>query len=265
MADELTHERFGMDQVSEFLDGSALDVIREIAPGDPMYRYAPDFYFKAGESALRNIRLAMLAGQVQKVDRILDFACGGGRVLRILKAAFPEAHLTACDVQPDAVEFCVNTFGATGVVSSHDPDGVELEGNYDLIWCGSLLTHVDADRWVKFVKLFESALVPGGVAVFTTYGRFIAEQRLRTRDHPLDLNEEQVEGVLRDYDREGFGFRAGFCPELNFGDSVATREWVCAHLEQAPALQLLLYVEGGWGVYRNGWSQDVIACAKAWD
>jgi SAM-dependent methyltransferase len=265
MADELTNERLSMEQVSEFLDGSSLDIIRDIAPHDPMYAYAPDYYFKAGQSALRNIRLAMLAGQVQKVDRILDFACGSGRVLRILKAAFPDADLTACDVQPEAVEFCEQTFGVTGVTSAHDPDDVELDGSYDLIWCGSLLTHVDADRWVRFVKLFESALAPGGVAVFTTYGRFIAERRLRKRDHPLDLNEEQIEGVLHDYDDEGFGFRAGFCPELNFGDCVATREWVSAQLEKTPALQLLLYIEGGWGVYRNEWSQDVIACAKAWD
>jgi SAM-dependent methyltransferase len=265
MADELTNAQLRMDQVSEFLDGASLDIIRDIAPHDPMYGYAPDYYFKAGQSALRNIRLAMLAGQVEKVDRVLDFACGCGRVLRILKAAFPDADLTACDVQPEAVEFCVNTFGAKGVLSAYDPEEVELEGGYDLIWCGSLLTHVDADRWVRFVKLFESALAPGGVAVFTTYGRFIAERRLRNRDHPLDLNEEQIEGVLRDYDEQGFGFRAGFCPELNFGDCVATREWVCTQLEQAPTLQLLLYVEGGWGVYRNEWSQDVIACAKAWD
>jgi SAM-dependent methyltransferase len=265
MADELTREQLTMDQVSEFLDGASLEIIRDIAPDDPMYEYAPDYYFKAGQLALRNIRLAMLAAQVQKVDRILDFACGSGRVLRILKAAFPNAHLTACDVQPDAVEFCVNTFGATGVTSAYEPEDVELEGNYDLIWCGSLLTHVDADRWVRFVKLFESTLAPGGVAVFTTYGRFIAEQRLRQRDHPLDLNEEEIEGVLHDYDEEGFGFRAGFCPEVNFGDCVATREWVCRQLEKVSQLQLLLYVEGGWGVYRNEWSQDVIACAKAWD
>jgi SAM-dependent methyltransferase len=265
MPDELTNEQLSMESVSEFLDGSSLEVIRDIAPDDPMYGYAPDYYFEAGQSALRNIRLAMLAGQVQKVDRVLDFACGSGRVLRILKAAFPDADLTACDVQPHAVEFCADTFGATGVVSAHDPDDVELEGNYDLIWCGSLLTHVDADRWIKFVKLFEKALAPGGVAVFTTYGRFVAEKRLRARDHPLDLDEQQVKGVLADYDTKGFGFRAGFCPELKFGDCVTSRAWVMKQLDKAPQLQLLLYVEGGWGVYRNEWSQDVIACAKAWD
>jgi SAM-dependent methyltransferase len=263
MTDELTSEKLSIERVSEFLDGTALDVIRDIAPDDPMYRYAPDFYFQAGQSALRNIRLAMLAGRVEKVDRILDFACGGGRVLRILKAAFPDAHLTACDVQPAAVEFCVNTFGAAGITSAYDPEDVELDGNYDLIWCGSLLTHVDADRWVRFVKLFESALAPGGLAVFTSYGRFIADRRLRQRNRPLDLNEEEIEGVLRDYEETGFGFRPGFRPDLNFGDCVATREWVCAQLEQAPKLQLLLYVEGGWGVERDEWSQDVIACARA--
>jgi SAM-dependent methyltransferase len=265
VADELASEKLSIEAVSEYLDGGSLEVIREIAPGDPMHGYAPDYYFEAGQSALRNIRLAMLAGRLEKVDRILDFACGGGRVLRILKAAFPHAHLTACDVQPEAVEFCVNTFGAEGVVSAYDPEDVDVGGSYDLIWCGSLLTHVDATRWVGFLKLFESALAPGGVVVFTTYGRFIAERRLRNRNHPLDLNEEQVVEVLHDYDREGFGFRPGYCPELNFGDCVATREWVGTKLEETPSLQLLLYIEGGWGVARDEWSQDVIACAKAWD
>ncbi len=251
-------------QINEWLDGSSLDVIRDIAPDDPMYQYAPDFYFEAGRSALRCVQLAMLTAQRDTFESILDFACGGGRVLRFLKAAFPDARLTACDVTPEAVEFCARTFGAEGILSDHDPKKVRLDAQYDLIWCGSLLTHVDAKRWDTFLKLFEGALIPGGVAVFTTYGRFVAEKRLRERNHPLDLDEKQVGRVLDDYDRKGFGFAAGFCPELNFGDCVASRTWVSEQLKKVPTLELLMYTEGGWGTYRNEWSQDVIACAKAW-
>ena len=46
---------------------------------------------------------------------MLDFACGHGRVMRTLKAAFPDALLTACDIDRDGVDFCARTFGAAPV------------------------------------------------------------------------------------------------------------------------------------------------------
>ena len=150
---------------------TSLDVIRDVLPDDPMYFHYPgaaEQYFEYGPSALRSIELAMSAANLERVERVLDFACGGGRVLRYLKVAFPDAELTACDTWPDGLEFCVQTFGAKGVVSAVDPADVKLDGPFDLIWCGSLLTHVDREPFVEFVRLFESCLAPGGVLVFTT-------------------------------------------------------------------------------------------------
>jgi SAM-dependent methyltransferase len=242
-----------VSDISEFLDGDSLDVIDEIASDDPMLHYAPNLYFVAGQSALRCIRLAMLAARLDTVTSVLDFACGRGRVLRILKAAFPDAALTASDIEPPAVEFSARVFDATGVVSAYLPEEVDLPGNYDVLWCGSLLTHVDSDRFTGFLKLFESVLAPGGVAVFTVYGRSIAKG-LRDRTVTLDLTEEQADKVLRDYDETGFGFYPGLAPEINFGDCVATRAWVCEQLEQTPNMKLLLYIEEGW------LGQDVVAC-----
>src|SRR5581483_10052394 len=73
-------------------------VIRRISPRDEMYAGDADHYFGVGRSALRCVRLAMLAAGKQRVCRILDLPSGHGRVLRYLKAAFPEARLTACDL-----------------------------------------------------------------------------------------------------------------------------------------------------------------------
>ena len=219
-----------------------------------MHASRPEVYFRAGQEALRCIRLAMLAAGKDGVDSVLDFGCAFGRVLRVLKAAFPQAQLTACDVRKQGIAFCAEAFGATPVLSTHDPGEIELRSSYDLIWSSGHLTHIPEDRWTAFVKLFESVLSPGGVLVFTTYGRAIAEM-LRAEGQGLGLKPEQVPGVLRDYEERGFGFFGDMLP-AGRGDTLVSPAWVCEQLDAAPSLELLLYLEHAW------LGQDVIACSK---
>jgi SAM-dependent methyltransferase len=247
-----------MDRVSGFLEGEGLEIVRDTIEGDTMLSYpgAEEVYFEAGRSALRCIRLALLAAGSPAVGSILDYACGAGRVLRVLKAAYPDAALTACDLRRMDVRFCERTFGAKGVFAPLEPAELELDDEYDVIWCGSLFTHVDRDRWTALLRLFEKSLAAGGVAVFTAYGRATVEN-LRSGRNKLTFDDQQLAQVLRDYDETGFGFCASYRADANFGDAVASRAWVCAQLdEHAPRLRQLLYLERGW------LSQDVIACAK---
>jgi SAM-dependent methyltransferase len=239
--------------MSPLLDDDSLAVIQEICPGDAMHDYAPQLYFSAGRDALRAVRLAMLAAGLEKAENVLDFASGGGRALRHFKAAFPDAALTACDILPHQVDFCSRTFGATGVVSDGDPDGLDLEGPFDVIWCGSLLTHVDEQMWSKVLSLFNRVAAHGGVIVFTAYGRVIAEM-VRAGVNKLNLADDQIEEALRAYDETGFSFQATRWD----GDTLASRQWVCGQLERFPELDLLIYLEHGW------LAQDVIACTRGW-
>ena len=246
-----------LNEVGDLLDyGHGLDVVRDIAPGDPMYAYpgGRELYFIAGPAALRLIHIAMLAARVDKVESILDYAFGGGRVLRTLAAAFPAASLTACDTWKEGVDFCADRFGARGVIGG-DPQTVDLGGPFDLIWCGSLLTHVDRDAFGDFLSLFASVLGPGGILVFTTRGRYVVEG-LRTGDRLLALNEDQASQMLQDYDATGFGYYANFT--ATHGECVASRSWICDQLESVPALELVLFFERGWMK-----AQDAVACVKA--
>src|SRR6185369_2876695 len=123
------------------LTHDAMPMIEEISPHDPMFTAnSAGHYFDVSRSALSCIKLALLAADKTQVQRILDLPCGYGRVLRRLKAAFPQAVLTACDRDQDAVDFCALTFGATPVYSYDDHDSLIRSGTFDLIWCGSLLT-----------------------------------------------------------------------------------------------------------------------------
>jgi SAM-dependent methyltransferase len=233
------------------------NVVRDIAPVDPMYSYAPDLYFGAGQSALRCIRLAMLAADLKRVNRVLDFGCAVGRVLRSLRAGFPEASITACELRKSDVDWCRKTFGeekVIGAVSTWEPDQVHLDGQFDVIWAGSMLTHIGKDRWTGFLKVFESNLAPGGVVVFTVYGSYIAEL-VRSGKSLLNLTPEQAVKVIRDYDETGFGFHVT-PPD---GDTIVSRSWVCQQLESAPSLELVGFTERAWM-----W-QDVVACSKTRD
>jgi len=221
-----------------------------------MHIYNPELYFHAGSEALQRIRLALVAAKLDSVGTILDFACGGGRVLRYLRAAFPEAAITASDLYVAGLKFCAETFSARPVAGQIDLDDLELEGPFDLIWVGSLFTHLGSDDWDRLLAMFQETLSPGGVLVFTVYGRNIVRE-LRQGRETLDLKDEHVEQIVRQYDETGFGFFPDLNPQVNHGDALASRSWVCSKLDRYPQLQLVLYTEGAW------LGQDVIACVKA--
>ena len=235
------------------IEGELSSLITTISPADSMFSGDREHYFWAGRSALECVRLGLqLAGKTE-VQSILDFPCGHGRVARMLRAAFPAAALTACDLNRDGVDFCARTFGAVPVYSHVDPGSIRIDGPFDLIWVGSLFTHLDAGRWRGFLGLFRSVLAPGGVLLFTTAGRFVV-QELRRGVSRLGLTPGGVDAVLAAYDARGCGYH-GYPDNPEYGVCVASPSWVVAQVERLAELRLACVTERGW--LRR---QDAFAC-----
>lgn len=234
-----------------------LSVMKQIAAGDEMYAGDEAHYFDVGESALHAIESALFAARRQKstINRILDLPCGYGRVMRFLHQAFPVARLTACDLHRDGVAFCAKTFGAIPVVSEVDVAKIPLEGPYDLIWCGSLLTHLPQKKCAEFLALFQRLLLPGGIVVFTTHGRN-CETDLLTGKHGYGLEGPQIEALLAEYRKTGFGY-VDYADSPGYGISLSLPSFVLAHFVQQPGWQLLGYHETAWDK-----RQDVICLRK---
>jgi SAM-dependent methyltransferase len=262
-----------LKELEAAFEQDVLGVIEEISPDERSVARSPEAYLASGQWSLRRIRLAMLASGETELERILDLPCGYGRVLRMLKAAFPDAELTACDIHRPAVDFCARTFGAKPVYSVPNPEEIPLEGPFDLIWVGSLLTHVGAPQWQGFLKLFERLLPPGGLLVFTASGQFVLDERLGS----LGLAPEQQDAIASAYRSQGFGYSDYPSPRegprgkslpSNYGIALASPPWVCAQLEGL-RFDLVTYTAGGWG---DGWgfdrpiipgaAQDVIGCIR---
>lgn len=249
------------------LERYAVGTNMAISPNDHMFNSDPNpvHYHVLGWGALDCIRVALLAAQTASVNNILDLPSGHGRVTRFLTAEYPEARVTACDIDRDGVDYCAETFGARPVYSAERPEDIDLDDTFDLIWCGSLLTHMDRPRWDGFLDLFESALEERGVLLFSTHGRCIA-RRLRDPEYAnvYHDSEQKREAILRDYEETGFGYhdydiddevRESLSLPRDFGISLAAPSWVMSRLE-GRRLQLLAYLEGRWG------AQDVIACMR---
>lgn len=234
----------------------SLPLIQDISPKDTMYTGDKDHYFRVGASALRCIRSAMFTSNRDRFDRILDFPCGHGRVARHLRSAFPDAQLVVADLDRDAVDFCAETFGAMPVYSSNNTQEISVEGSFDLIWCGSLLTHFDAERCLEFLNFFRRLLLPNGILIFTMHGR-LSSFWLKEGQYIYGLEQEKVPNILESYDSEGFGY-LDYPGSQGYGISVALPSWTLSQLEKMDDITLVSYTEMGWDNH-----QDVVACMRS--
>jgi CBS domain-containing protein/SAM-dependent methyltransferase len=239
------------------LGSAASDLITEISPQDAMFTGWRGAYFSSAASALGCIRASLRSAGKDGVRSVLDLPCGHGRVLRMVKVAFPDASLAACDIDRDGVDFCERVFAAKPIYSRNDPTELDIDRAFDFIWCGSLFTHLPAERWDGFLELFERALVHGGVVTFTTAGR------VRPRFiEDLGFEQHEAQEVLHQYEEQGFGYvdpgaRDGGVPH-GWGLALSQPEWVEARIAKHPALKIVSYAPRTWRAPVP--LQDVVTC-----
>jgi SAM-dependent methyltransferase len=256
-------DREWLADVLRFWRGKPRDVDETVAPGDWIHERVPESYFATGRTTIRRVRIAQLQTRKTEVHRILDFGSGYGRILRQFKAAFPEARLAACDILPEAVDFCAETFGAEPIYAADDPGETALEGEFDLIWVGSLFTHLAAPRWTSLLDLFERVLERDGLLLFSTQGRSIRDRIVNRTwldafGRPIwenwGVTEDQLGQVVADFDRGGFGYLEWSALDRQYGTSIATPAWVLGQLQTRPGFEIVGYWERGWT------PQDLVVC-----
>ena len=216
---------------------------------DGMYDGDGVHYFKVGLSAISCINEAVACAGLTEVRSILDFPCGSGRVLRFLVHRFPEAEITACELERGPVEFCVRTFGARPAYSSLNLDEVSFESKFDLIWCGSLATHLNEAGIVALLQLFRRHLVAGGLMIFTTHGDFVPG-RIVAREFDYGLTQEQINRIGIDYPRTGYGFE-DYPGEKDYGVSLTSPDWIRARVRSLGRLREVYFKERGWDNHQD--------------
>ena len=213
-------------------------------------------YFQIGREALLLVQEAGALARCERIDSILDLPCGYGRVARWLRTAYPTVRLTVSDLQPPGVAFCAEHLGAIGVPATIDGrHWSALPGPYDIIWCGSLLTHLARAQWVSHLQRFAERLSPQGVLVFTSHG-LLALDRLQSGEKDYGLPPREVAELRIAAVAAGFGY-VDYPDTPAYGISIAQPEWIRELIARETELHVIEIRESAWDQH-----QDVVVCIR---
>ena len=224
-------------------------------PDDQMWHQGADWYHTVGEHALHAAQRVIQMQGLSTVAKILNVPCGHGREGRYLRAAFPDAELTFCDIDRSGVDFCADEFDGLALYSEIELTDLTFVPEYDLIWVGSLFTHLDFDRTKKWLGHLCTALADDGVLVATFHGAWTIEIQ---RTAPL-IDEISWRKILHGYNESGYGYApyASGEPVQDWGVSLSKPSAIVSIVEELPNVRLLSYNERGWAN-----NHDVLGVAK---
>jgi SAM-dependent methyltransferase len=240
------------------------DLLKQVEPGistgDGMYIGDGEHYFRVGLSAIRCIDEAIAAARLGPVRRVLDLPCGHGRVLRFLAHRFPQAEIVASDLDRKGVDFCVKALGSRGIYSEPNPKDFFAGGEFDLIWCGSLVTHLNAEGIRGLLACFVRELKPKGLLIVTTHGDRVV-QRMLAQD--FDYAIESTAPLINAYRRDGFGF-TDYPGARDYGVSLTSTEWIRRQAADLD-LQEVYFRARGWDDHQDVYGFQLASSPNARD
>lgn len=218
-------------------------VDRRVHPDDVFFDGDAGHYLAVGASALQVIDTALQLGEVQAVRSILDFGSGAGRVTRWLCAAFPESEIAVTDVRETDIAFCAANFRVAAWTSGTDIDALCAPAQYDLIWAGSVITHLPAGMSLRLLRKLMSWTRPGGLVIVSMHGRTTIDNR--RRNVWAYLHDAGWQEVERDYDRLGYGY-ADYQGQAGYGIAVTSLDWIARRIMEISNARLVLLSERAW-------------------
>lgn len=155
---------------------------RVFAGGEP--EDSTSTYEAVGRGAAHAVERALPSGWSWEGKRVLDFACGAGRVLRHLQTAHPGVEWWGCDVHRPSIEWLQSAAGNSVHAFVNEPDPPVPLGNdqFDLVYAISAFTHLGWN-WARWLAEVHRILRPGGLLIASLLGPNIQAQTL---GRPLD-------------------------------------------------------------------------------
>jgi len=233
-----------------------LDSARPLPP--PMLRYrvhrALDeaSYLEAGAYVADVIAdNARAIGLAPEGLRILDFACGPGRVLSQLARRLPGNRFDGSDIDAEAIGWARAHLGdvATFAVNRPDPPTGYADDSFDIVYSVSLFTHLDEAYQFQWLQEIERILKPGGLLITTTHGK-----RCLDTCAPAELAQLAAKGFVFRVDHTG-RFKVDGLPDF-YQTTFHTEQYV--RNRWAEVMPVERFVEGGVNNH-----QDLVVLRKA--
>ena len=108
-------------------------------------------------------------GGYDRLGSVLDFASGWGRLTRVLEQRLDPSQIFVSDIYHQAVAWQGETFGVTPIPSTKDPATFEYTQAHDLVFVGSMFSHLPEPLFHAWLAKLYGLTAPGGVLAFTVH------------------------------------------------------------------------------------------------
>lgn len=144
---------------------------KAIVPGYAAIEDAYMAYLQSGKRMLDVIQQIARHGfgDLKNVRSFLEFACGYGRFTRHLVSHIPGNQVVVSDIYREAVDWQRQRHGVIGVYSTPSPRDFALSASFDIIFVGSLFSHLPKDLFESWLSRLYSMLSDVGIIVFSVH------------------------------------------------------------------------------------------------
>lgn len=220
-----------------------------IHPNDLMFSTdSPSYYRQVGYEAVGCVEeaLSLTGKNLTDVNALLDFGSGFGRVTRVFAQKMPPSKISVFDVDFQGPAFCSSEFGVKLLHFNGDWNAVPFS-KYDVIWAGSVFTHLSLKYSKEMLQLLTTILASDGLLVFTTHGE-IALKKLMNGDYGFHFSKYSKK-VESEFASKGFSFVPySYYQDKNVGMTWITKENMVSLVDDAfnGELRLMKFKPGGW-------------------
>ncbi len=192
----------------------------EIPPKDLMFEGDLNHYFYVGVDALR---ICLRFAKLKPNSKVLLLPCGHGRNLRHFTDFFDINNIYAADINSDAVNFCETYFGVNSFTSDKEFSFLKKTPNFDLIFVGSLITHLKESHSIDLIEKLIKKLSRNGVLILSSHGTFVAN-KLAENCMEYGLTDAEFSSLQESFNASGYGFGA-YQNDPEYGISVISKNW----------------------------------------
>jgi 2-polyprenyl-3-methyl-5-hydroxy-6-metoxy-1,4-benzoquinol methylase len=98
----------------------------------------------------------------RKVESVLDFGCGRGRLTHMLADEYPTATLMGTDISPQSVEVAQKRFPHPRITYHLNPP---VDARFDLIVASGVFHHILPEEQLAVMRSLANNLNPGGMMI----------------------------------------------------------------------------------------------------